>query len=295
MMSLSALYERYTLSRLKRFGAQARWASPLGVPLHMIEFPETRSSAGELPSLILVHGLGSSASSYGRLMAEAAPHFKHLIAPSAPAHGASPYHKRVKDPDALFELWLALLDELTQDEPALLLGNSLGGAISMRYALARPERVRGLILCSPAGPQMSAEDIAQLKATFSMERLGDGARFLRALLAHPPRLTPLIGLGVRSALSAPHIQAFLRDLSPEVGLSPSALSALTPPILLMWGQQERVLPRGVFETYLRALPPDQLDVLEPEGFGHSPQLEQPQEVLKLALAWCRRHPELSTP
>lgn len=36
-------------------------------------------------------------------------------------------------------------------EPAIVCGNSLGGAVALHYALARPEKVLGLVLLSPAG------------------------------------------------------------------------------------------------------------------------------------------------
>jgi pimeloyl-ACP methyl ester carboxylesterase len=287
-LSPSALFERYTLSRLASLGAQGRVVHPLGVPMHLIELPRDRVGAGEAPPLILVHGLGSSAASYGALIKLAHPHFEALYAPSAPAHGLSPYHERVHDPEALFELWRAALDELTKERPALLLGTSLGGAISLRYALERPERTLGLLLCSPAGAQMSAEEIEQLRATFHMSRYSDARRFLRQLFYRPPPLSPLIALGVRAALNAPYIQGFLRDLTPSTGLSSEELSQLKRPTLLMWGAQERILPRGVLERYQASIPSALLTLIEPPGFSHSPQLESPRELLDLILAWLEQ-------
>ena len=284
-MQLSSLLERLALHKLKSIGGRSEWLEVHGAPIHQISLPSLRSGAGSAPPLLLVHGLGSNAGSYGKLIKYAHPHFKRIIAPSAPAHGMSPPHDSVKDPEALFRLWATVLDRHTAQEPAILLGTSLGGAIAIRYALERPERVQGLALCSPAGPQMTLEEIQEVQGHFRMDRLNDGARFLERLFHQTPPWSALLGLAVRATLGGELIQGFLRDLTPKTGLSPAELSALSVPTLLVWGQSERILPRGIFERYQTCIPSELLTILEPEGFGHSPQLERPRELLQALLNW----------
>jgi len=284
-MRLSSLLERLALHKLKSIGARSEWLDVHGARIHQISLPSLRAGAGSAPPLLLVHGLGSNAGSYGELIRFAHPHFRRVVAPSAPAHGMSPTHDSVKDPEELYRLWVAVLDHHTQREPVTLLGTSLGGAIALRYALERPERVQALVLCSPAGLQMTLEEIRAVQGNFRMDKLNDGARFLKLLFHEPPPWSALLGLAVRATLGGELIQGFLRDLTPKTGLSPAELSTLTVPTLLIWGQSERILPRGIFERYQACIPSERLTILEPEGFGHSPQLERPRELLTALLTW----------
>ena len=288
-LNAGALFERLALTRLKRSGARSRWLSTAATPLHAIELPEgragTREGAAGRPPLVLVHGIGSSAASYGPLLALAAPEFRSLVAPSAPSHGMSPAHPSVMDAEELFAVWREALDALSEREPVALLGTSLGGAVAIRYALERPARVRALVLCSPAGPRMTPAQIEEVRARFHMGALGDGARFLSILFDEPPFLSSLLGLAVRATLRGEPVQALLRSLTPEVGLSRRALGGLAVPTLLFWGKRERVLPAGLLDLYREALPAHLTTILEPPRFSHSPQLEHTSELLSATLAW----------
>lgn len=284
-MQISSILERMSLHKLKEHAAQSEWIEIDHVRIHQICLPDHRPNAGHLPSITLVHGLGSNAGSYGKLMKYAHPHFKRILAPSAPAHGMSPYHPCVEDPEALFHLWSQVLHQHCQDGPIYLLGTSLGGAIALRYAIEYPKNVLGLILCSPAGPRMTEQEIKQIRTVFEMKHLKDGARFLKVLFHKPPRWSRLLGLAVRATLGGSLIQNFLKDLTPKMGLTSTQLSSLQVPTLLFWGQSERVLPRSIFERYQTHIPSQILTILEPEGFAHSPQLECADTLLSEVLLW----------
>jgi len=293
LLSAAALFERLTLLRLWRAGVRGRWLTAARTPLHALVAPAPPLPPGapRRPPLVLVHGIGSSAASYGPLIALAAPAFQGVVAPSAPAHGMSPHHPCAEDPEALFAVWRDVLDALSAAEPVALLGTSLGGAVALRYALERPARVRALVLCSPAGPRMTPAQIEEVRARFSMRRLRDGERFLRILFDRPPPLAPLVGLAARAALRGAPVQALLAGLSPSVGLSRRELGALRVPALLFWGGRERVLPAGLLDIYREALPPALVTIVEPPHFGHSPQLEHPRELLAAALSWLDALPD----
>lgn len=123
---------------------------------------ETRAGAarvryltgGDGDAMILVHGLGGSAENWIELAPELARRHRVLV-PDLPGHGGSepaplsggrgathlgPYADAV--------LAAAAAEGI---ERAVVVGHSLGGVVALRLALARPELVRGLVLCSPAG------------------------------------------------------------------------------------------------------------------------------------------------
>ncbi|HTI94893.1 MAG TPA: alpha/beta hydrolase [Rudaea sp.] len=101
---------------------------------------------GRGPPLLMIHGLGSSGDDWAFQREEFARHFT-LVLPDLRGSGRS-----AKPPGpysiAQFaaDLW-ALLDALGI-ESTHLLGFSLGGAVAQEMALARPARVRKLVLCN---------------------------------------------------------------------------------------------------------------------------------------------------
>lgn len=84
-----------------------------------------------------------------------------------------------------------LVDRIDALQDAVVLGgHSMGGALAIAAAAARPERVRGLVLVSPAGLPLtkpmraSARDLCRQAASRSYP-LRPAARVLRAALARP--------------------------------------------------------------------------------------------------------------
>ena len=72
------------------------------------------------------------------------------VVPDLPGYGRSERRDRVLDVTALAETMLAILDRLEIDK-AVLVGNSMGCAISMEVAHEAPDRIHRLVLVSPAG------------------------------------------------------------------------------------------------------------------------------------------------
>jgi pimeloyl-ACP methyl ester carboxylesterase len=67
---------------------------------------------------------------------------------------------------------------------------------------------------------------------------------------------------------------------------PESLSALEMPILLLWGQSERLLPPSALAYFRRHLPPHAI-IEEPAGFGHSPHVDDPVRLGERLLAFAR--------
>ncbi|HEU4656061.1 MAG TPA: alpha/beta fold hydrolase [Capillimicrobium sp.] len=107
--------------------------------------------AGDGPAVLFTHGFAASSRMFSaQLPAVARTHA--AIAWDMRGHGASDYPD---DPAAystplVMEDMLALLDGAGA-ERAVLVGHSVGGYLSLRFAVLHPERVRGLVLvdCAP--------------------------------------------------------------------------------------------------------------------------------------------------
>ena len=99
--------------------------------------------------LLLVHGLGGSASNWVELLPALVDQFR-VIAVDLPGHAGSGRLPRGAGISDFARAVAGVLEAETAD-PALVAGHSFGGQVALRLAHARPERVRGLLLLTPAG------------------------------------------------------------------------------------------------------------------------------------------------
>lgn len=109
-----------------------------------------RGGTAGAPSIVFLHGLGSSAATWARCMELLGDRFE-VVAVDLLGHGASP----VPDDPAEYTRDVALrdLDEVlaSLDGQPVLVGHSLGGYLSLAYAITRPGQVRGLVVLN-TGP-----------------------------------------------------------------------------------------------------------------------------------------------
>jgi pimeloyl-ACP methyl ester carboxylesterase len=111
-----------------------------------------------------------------------------------------------------YRTWLA--DKIAgQEEPVLVAGHSMGGALALMAALERPELVARLILISPAGLPLTKPMPSSL-ATFARQ-LATG----RYPVGHAARSIARVGLAPRSALRLGRVVHQL-DLRPELDRFP---------------------------------------------------------------------------
>jgi pimeloyl-ACP methyl ester carboxylesterase len=249
--------------------------------LHAYDFQGT----GRLPTIVLLHGLGSAATSFGRLLTRMRPHARRLVALDLPGHGFSQDPSQCLTPQALFAAVSEALDVLV-DEPMILVGGSLGGALALRFAIERPERLLALALLSPAAARNSPDEWEDLRDTFKIETAAEARRLLARLYHRPPWYLPALAASVRDVLKGAAIRdvvgtATLDDL-PATGDLPT----LAMPILLLWGQSERLLPASALAYFRMHLPPHAV-IEEPAGFGHCPHFDDPARLAARLLAFAR--------
>ncbi len=101
--------------------------------------------------VILTHGLAASLHDWDDLLPELAASGYAGYALDLFGHGESykPVNHHEYTFDAVFGHFSAWIDSLQTTEPMILVGHSLGGGLSLQYALRYPERVRALVLVNP--------------------------------------------------------------------------------------------------------------------------------------------------
>jgi pimeloyl-ACP methyl ester carboxylesterase len=191
--------------------------------------------------------------------------------------------------DAQAELTAAVMDQLGIDE-AVLVGNSAGGAVAMLTALEHPQRVKALVLIDPSvysgGNQSS---IARwLANTPQMRRMGPliarqiqgwGLDFARSAWHDPTQLSDSIWEGYQRPLQAADWDRALWEMTAASAPSglPGRLAELTLPVLVITGDDDRIVPTEQSVKLAEELPNAELVVLP--ACGHVPQEECPQAVL----------------
>lgn len=164
------------------------------------------------------------------------------------------------------------------DRPAVLVGNSLGGHLALRIAIARPELVRGIALIGSSGLfEKSFEKGVQKDPSYEWL---DGK--VRELFADQSKMEPNLVDRVYAELqNRASARAFVKlGRSAKRDHLGSLLHQVRVPVDVIWGTEDIVTPTSVAHEFHKLLHDSRLIWLE--GCGHAPQLEQP-DVLAAAI------------
>jgi pimeloyl-ACP methyl ester carboxylesterase len=271
-IALLPAIERASRYAMNRRGFESRKVRTDMAELHAYD----ATGYGSLPAMAVLHGIGSGATSFGPTLARLRPHVRRLVAPDLPGHGFSGLPRSRLTPQVLYQSIEVALDSM-MTEPMVLVGNSLGGAIALRYALERPSKVRALVLVSPAGARTTEEEWRELIGLFRIESPIEARRLLTRLYHRAPWYVRAIAPGFVDVMKRRAVRDLLDTARLEDSPMPERLGELAMPVLLLWGRSERVLPPSYLEYFRRNLPPHAV-IEEPAGFGHCPHFDDPARL-----------------
>lgn len=278
----------------------------LGGPVHYVDFggPE------DAPRVVLVHGLGGSHLNWDTFAPLLQPHAR-LLAIDLPGFGRSEPGGRQATVQANVEVLHRFLLEVA-GEPAVLVGNSMGGMISILEKAAHPEAVRGLVLLDPAipGPRRSLDPLVAVTfALYAMPVLGERFLWLRRARQTPlQRVREVLRLvGVDPDTLPPSVidrsVTLLEERQDHAGMDRAYLSAarsllvqladprryraamesIDGPVLLVQGDLDRLVPVQAARDIARRHP--RWRYVELDGVGHVPQLQCPERLADVVLPW----------
>jgi 2-succinyl-6-hydroxy-2,4-cyclohexadiene-1-carboxylate synthase len=230
------------------------------------------------PPLVLLHGFTQTRQSWRRTVAALDGRYRAVV-PDLPGHGQMSERR-----PAPLAATLAYLRALV-DEPHLLAGYSMGGRIALHAALARPERVRRLVLLG-ASPGLAdpaereerrrADDaLADRIEAIGVEAFAEEWGRLPLWEGQPDR--------VRAAANADRLRntpAGLADALRGLGtgaLEPlwDRLGELPMPVVLIAGERDAKF-RAIAEQMAERIPDARVEVVP--GAGHAAHLERPDLV-----------------
>ena len=241
-------------------------------------------------AVFLIHGSNASLHTWERWTVQLGQRWR-IVSIDMPGHGLT---GATSDGDYTIERAAGVIEEVRAHlgiDRLHLAGNSRGGAISLRYAVDHPDRLISLALLNSAGapwPQ-SDEDEDQ--------------PFVYTLLADPGVATAL-----KNFLPRPLVEEALRDAFSDQGavtqdmidryyelirfpgnrdatilrsqmaydLEPyERAGELEMPVLIMWGDEDNLVPLDLADRFQEAMPHAQRIVYP--GIGHTPMEENPEQ------------------
>lgn len=247
--------------------------------------------AGAGPPLLLLHGYEQSATSW-RWVIPALAQTHRVLALSLPGHGDSAPEIGGYAPGRDLAPFVASFLDTLGVGPLDVVGNSVGGAVALRLAVADPRRVRTLTLVDSAGLGRDVNPllvlgtlpiIGELAILLSRVPGGDLGRTTMSaamLFAQPWRVPPEFfteqhALGRRAG----HLEAAtamaraLFDVNGQREILLDQLHTLTMPTLVVWGACDYVLPAYQAQAAVDRLPAGRLSLFP--DCGHLPHVECP--------------------
>jgi pimeloyl-ACP methyl ester carboxylesterase len=278
----------------------------LGGPVHYVDF----GGPDDAPTVVLVHGLGGSHLNWDLFAPLLRPHVR-VLALDLPGFGRSePGDRRTTVHDNV-----KVLDRFLREvagSPAVLVGNSMGGMISILQAAESPKTVSGLVLLDAAvpGPRRALDPLVAITfAVYAIPRLGERFLALRRKRSTPLRqvrdMLRLCGVdpdalptetidrsldliaqrqdvpGMDRAFLAA-ARSLLRLLVDPRGYR-TAMASIRVPVLMVQGDEDRLVPVSAARDIAGRHP--EWKYLELPGVGHVPQLQVPKELATEVLAW----------
>src|SRR3972149_4285977 len=255
--------------QLIRRGIESKRILLKGQTFHYYELVPDKPSG----VLILIHGLGSSASTWFNIF----PHIGRyrILAPDLPGFGLSPAPNTVPTIDQYVHFVEDFVDGVVK-EPFALLGHSMGGWITMKYALAHRDRVRHLLLINPAGVYYQGVD--KLRDAFILRSTKDTRALLDLIWVRYPwyfrPFTPFVFEDLVSR-KVPEIVSSVR----EEDFVNADLDRMTMPVSVIWGLGDRLIPPIALRILEEKLPARRIYTIRDSG--HVPQLQAPGELLTI--------------
>ncbi|HEY6881241.1 MAG TPA: alpha/beta hydrolase [Polyangiales bacterium] len=249
---------------------------------------------GQGPPLVLLHGLTDSHRTWRRVLPALAKD-RRVLVPDLPGCGFS------SRPDASYTLaWQAAVMTAWLDKLGLeqvdVVGHSYGGGVAQYMLLLSPRRIRRLVLVAAGGlgrevslelrlaslpkvVERFGQPVMSRVAAHALRAVGgvvtpDGARWM-AGVSKTPGTARAFARTVADVIDWRGQTQHFMDRAREIGV--------LPPVALIWGTRDRVLPYAQALTAARMLAGATLIAFD--GCGHFPHHQRPREFARAVLSF----------
>ena len=283
----------------RRSGAAIREADVLGARIWYADFsPSWERSAGpplarwggrapaapdrrRAPTVILLHGLGASAASFHPVIGPLRRSYR-VVVPDLPGYGWSrpPKGRGFLTFGELVDTIEAFVASVAP-RGAYLAGNSMGGWLATKLAARRPDLARGIALLNPGGPALNAEDWVDFARVLTAADASAVTQLVSRMFHRPPRAIRFLAKDLFRLLRAPPVMHLVATLRSEDFVTAAELGRVACPSVLIWGEDDRLIPEGCRSFFLEKLPGVRHEPIP--DCGHCPQLECPRRTAEILL------------
>jgi pimeloyl-ACP methyl ester carboxylesterase len=207
----------------------------------------------------------------------------HVLTPTHPGFGGTPRPPALNSIRGLAALYVAVLDALDLRDVTVV-GNSIGGWIAAEMALLGSPRVGGYVLVDAVGIEVPGHPVADFfsltPAELAERSYADPATYGIDPDALPPEARAAMA-GNRATLEVYGGRAMTDPTLAD------RLDAVSAPVLVAWGEADRIGDPGFGRAYADAIPGAQFRLLR--GAGHLPQIETPDALIDAVWDFADAH------
>ncbi len=244
--------------------------------------------------IVLIHGTGASLHTFEAWTLELKRDHR-VVRMDLPGYGLTgPFPHRDYSMDRYVEFVLHFLESMQIDQ-CVLAGNSLGGGIAWRFALAHPDRVDKLVLIDAGGYPSESKSVP---IAFRIARLQGINRIFTFIT---PKFLARSSLKnvyvdktkVSKELVDRYFELSLREGNrgaylDRMGLKRDSaihekIKTISQPTLILWGERDELIPVENATRFHADLPNDTLVILP--NAGHVPMEESPEESLEALISF----------
>lgn len=242
------------------------------------------------PPLLLLHGFDSSLLEFRRLLPLLAAQ-RETWAMDLLGFGFTDRPTEIAFSPAEMKLHLYHFVTTLIEQPVVLVGASMGGALAIDFALTYPDCVERLVLLDSAGFATSPVPTRLMVppidgwATAFLRNPGVRRRISQQAYCDRTYVTPDAELCAALHLQHPRWQAALIAFAKSGGYNflTDKIADISQPTLILWGEQDRIMNRKDAPKFQQAIANSQL--IWVPNCGHVPHLEQPQFTAQHLLAF----------
>jgi pimeloyl-ACP methyl ester carboxylesterase len=273
------------------------------------------------PPLVCVHGLGGSHVNWTAVASRLAEE-QHVYVPDLAGHGLTFPDHRPTDVNSNQRLLDRFVREIV-GRPVVLMGNSMGGLISILQAARHPGSVAGVVLVGPAVPAPARarldREVTRSFATYAAPGLANFALARRRRTKAPAdRAQELFDLCCVDSSRVPgdleqrsialverrdrvhgvdaafldSARSVMLHLSARRNVVQTAMSSIRGPVLLIQGEKDRLVSLAAAQAAARANPSWEFRVAP--DIGHVPQIEAPDWTIETYRRWATSNGILPT-
>ena len=239
--------------------------------------------------LLFLHGVGGGHTAWDRQLPYFSARGYRALAWDQPGYGGT----QPVDPYDLEQVATALKRRIG-DEPAILVGHSMGGFVAQEAYARFPQCVRALVLCfTSAAFGGTGGDFARQFIAARIAPLDDG----KTMAEIAARLMPAMRGSRSDAQGLAHAEGVMAGVPPETYRKAvrllttfdrrAQLPEIRVPTLLVAGGDDRVAPAEVMQRMAQKIPGAEFVLLD--GCGHLGPMDQPDPFNEALAQFLERH------